>query len=68
MKTVNGIVADGFWRARAALKPHVRLIVETEYAERLAVADDAEKTQLLREMQREIRRRVRAQSPWYGLY
>lgn len=68
MNQQNGIVADGFWRARWALEPHVRGVVESEYAERLAAADDVERTRLHREMQREITRRVRAQSPWYGLY
>lgn len=68
MKQQNGIVADGFWRAWTALVPHVRGLVEAEYAEGLAAADDVERTRLHREMQREITRRVRAQSPWYGLY
>ena len=64
----NGFVADGRWRARAALEPVVRAEVRKAYAQRLALAKTGEKAALRSEMGREIKQRLTAKAPGDALY
>ncbi len=59
----EGIVADGYNRACAALEPAIRAEVRKEFAERLENASFLERLRLRREMAAEIERRVRAKAP-----
>jgi hypothetical protein len=68
MSSPNGFVADGYERACAALEPEVRAAVLAEYAARLAQAAPWERRRLLREIEREITRRVHEQAPPEALY
>ena len=63
-----GFVADGHRRARAAVEPHVRAEVESEFAGRLQNASFFKRLRLLREMEREIQRRVDQTAPPDALY
>jgi hypothetical protein len=54
----NCFVADGHWRARAALEPVVRADVRKTYAQQLALAKAGEKAAAWSAMEREVRRRL----------
>ena len=62
------IVADGWERARHAAEVVFRAEVSQEYAVRLETVPPSERSELLREMEREIERRVAAKAPLWGLY
>lgn len=62
------IVADGFWRARAANTPRIRAEVEAEFSERVNAAAFAERIKLKAEMRREIARRLEKAAPRAALY
>jgi hypothetical protein len=64
----NCFVADGHWRARAALEPVVRAEVRTAYAEQLAQAKMGKKAALRSAMEREIKQRLDAKAPSDALY
>jgi len=63
-----GFVADGHRRARTAAEPQVQAEVEREFADRLEHASGRERARLLREMEREIKRRIRGTAPPDALY
>jgi hypothetical protein len=62
------IVADGWDRARRASQVVFRAEVTEEYAARLEATSAAERERLLVEVDREVKRRVAAKAPLWGLY
>jgi hypothetical protein len=68
MADSNGIVADGYWRARKALAPQIREEVQAEYATKVQEASPSDRRRLERELEREIERRIREKAPPDALY
>lgn len=65
---VNGFVADGYERARAANEPFVRAEVEKEFADELRNASAVQLWSIRWRMQREIERRLERLAPPDALY
>lgn len=68
MEFHNGVVADGYKRARDASEPIVRGEVEREFASLLENASAADRKRIRHEMEREIERRLCRLAPPDALY
>lgn len=65
---MNGLVADGYWRARFALLARVRAEVEAEYLMSWQEAGFWRRIWLRVEIRRETLRRIQSKAPVNGLY
>lgn len=61
-------IHGGWWIARNAAEPEIRAAVMRDYAERLEDAAGAEANRLRKEIEQEIKTRLKTVAPPDGLY
>lgn len=68
MNNQDGLIADGFGRARKANKETIRSEVEREFASKLKGASAADQKRIRSEMEHEIEKRLNKIAPPDALY